>query len=97
MLGPPGGILYGHVKGPVAITGEKNDSGYNSHGESSAWTVLYLLSFGDASIDTAKQNGSKNPGQVRVTHVDYEWHHVLGIGKYTLRVYYFDPAVKEQH
>src|SRR5690349_6406115 len=87
MIGPPGGLLFANLKGPVALTSNINESGYNSYGEATAWSFLYLFAIGDASIDKAKRNGSENPELVRVTHVDYEWIHVLGIGRYRLRVY----------
>lgn len=95
MQGPPGGLIYSDLKGPVAVTGEASKSGYNGVGVSKACTFLYLFTFGNASIDKAKKNGSKFPERVKVTHIDYEWKHFLGIGIYKLKVYFFDPS-KEQ-
>ncbi len=91
MIGPPGGIIFAKLKGPVLMTSVVNNAGYNGEGESHAWTILYVITVGDASIQSAKRNGSKNPELVRLTHADYEWVHFLGCGKYKLKVYFFDP------
>ena len=95
MTGPPGGFLFSWVRGPVAVATNMNSVGYNSHGESMSWSVFYVLTFGDASIRKAKEHGSAHPESVNVTHVDYQWIHFLGCGQYTLRVYFYDPAIVE--
>lgn len=90
--GLQGGLIYTHMKGPVAVTAESNDNGSNGVGESTVTTVFGLFAFGDASIEAAKRQGSKHPELVKVTHVDYEWHTFLGTGKIKVRVYFHDPT-----
>lgn len=81
------------------MTGEAGDPknpGFNCFGESSAQDYFGLVALGDASIDVAKKDGAKRSGSnfpqsLIVTHVDYGWHSVLGVGTYTIRVYFYDP------
>jgi hypothetical protein len=92
--GPPAGLLFSNVKGPLAVTGaagDPNNHGFNCSGESKAYTIFGLVTFGDAGIDAAKKSGSHAPFSVVVSHVDYQWVSALGIGQYTTRVYFYDP------
>jgi TRL (tRNA-associated locus)-like protein len=92
MFGPGPGVLYTHLKGPIAVTAESNDHGSNGCGEASAIVVFGIVAIGDASIEAAKRQGSMHPERVKVTHIDYEWHEVLGIGRFKVRVYFHDPS-----
>lgn len=91
--GPGAGILYTHLKGPVAVTAEPQRNGVNGVGEASATIVFGLVTFGDASIEAAKRNGARHPELVSITHVDYEWRQILGVGRFTIRVYFHEPPV----
>lgn len=95
-FGPPGGILFANIKGPVAITSSTNTHGYNASGSSNAWTFFYLVSVGDVSFQAAKAAGANTPELVRVTHADYEWLHLLGCGRYKLTVYFYDPELEQR-
>jgi hypothetical protein len=91
--GPPPGILYAHYRGPLAVTAEANENGVNGSGSATAWSLFGLFTFGDAGIDAAKRHGSPHPELVRVTHVDYAWTNVLGVGRLKVLVYFHDPGV----
>jgi hypothetical protein len=88
--GPGGGILYTNLKGPIAVTADAAQHGSNGVGTASATIIFGLFTFGDASIEAAKRQGSTHPELVTVTHVDYEWRQILGIGKFTVRVYFHE-------
>jgi hypothetical protein len=94
--GPGVGILYTHLKGPVAVTAEAQRNGVNGVGEASATIVLGLVTVGDASIEAAKRNGARHPELVTITHVDYEWRQILGVGRFTVRVYFHEPPEPPQ-
>lgn len=90
--GPTGGLLYSHLSGPVAITANASEWGYNGHSSASAWSVLGLVTVGDASIEAAKKNGSpQNYANLRLSHADYTWDSLFGVGKYSLKIFYYDP------
>jgi len=92
-IGPPSGLLFAHVKGPVTASNESNGYAENGCGESRVVSVFFLLSVGDASVERAKANVSSHPELLHVVSVDYEWTHVLGIGVYKTRVCFYDPGV----
>lgn len=100
--GPPMGLLYSDVKGPVAVTSSGGtDRGYNGFGEASAVNVFGLFAVGDASINAAKLDGARRTGSnfpqaLIVSHVDYQWSNFLGLGRYTARVYFYDPNSKQK-
>lgn len=91
--GSPCGVLYANIKGPLLITNDNqvNQVGYNSYGISKSMTILYLVNFGDASIEKAIHN-SKNPSGVKISHVDFKYFHFLGCGTYKTIVYYYDSS-----
>ena len=65
------GGLYTGIKTPGQITDHKE--GVSKVGISSAMSVLGLFAVGDASIQTAMENG----GITKVHHVDYKTRSVL--------------------
>ena len=70
---PPKGLLYTDQKAPLMpiptpIVGD-------AEGTSSTHTILFLVAFGDGSIDAAAKNG----GITTITHLDYEFENYLGI------------------
>lgn len=69
-VNPLVGALYADVKGPITSTG---DSG-SLVGESQA-TLIFGVSFGDASIQAAAANG----GITKVRSVDQKVRNVLGV------------------
>jgi hypothetical protein len=78
---PVVGLLLTSVKGPITATGQ--GSGTKS-GKSPAISILGLVAFGDASIQSAKANG----GIKTVSHVDYEALSILGaFSQYTTVVW----------
>lgn len=78
----PIGQLYTELKLPVAVT--QNGSNSPKIGVAECESFLGLIATGDASIETAKQNG----GITKVHHVDWEVENILGIiGKYKVTVY----------
>jgi len=77
----PVGALYTDVTLPVQATAS---SGGTKQGVAVCNSILGLLSSGDCSIATAKQDG----GITTVTHMDWKANNILGIvGTYTLTVY----------
>lgn len=78
------GTIFNQTSAPVDITFENNAIGDRT-GKSSAYAVMGLLSWGDASIQTAAANGQI----ARVDHVDCMVTNVLcGLwGKYETIVY----------
>ncbi|HEY1170431.1 MAG TPA: TRL domain-containing protein [Verrucomicrobiae bacterium] len=95
--GPIGGVLLSNISGPVAVTSDASKWGYNSEGSSSSWNIFGLISIGDASIDKAKRDGASSSFyKIKVTHVDYTWKSFLGVGKYTVKVYFYDPEKEAQ-
>ncbi len=93
--GPGAGILYTHLKGPIAVTANSQRHAVNGVGTASATIILGLFTFGDASIEAAKRQGSRNPELVTVSHVDYEWRQILGIGRFTVRVYFHERTAPQ--
>lgn len=78
----PVGGFYTEVKWPNQVTTE--DVTHTKVGTAKATSILTLFAFGDASIDTAIQNG----GITKVKYVDYDARNILGIyGEYTTTVY----------
>ena len=66
-------FIYGNVRGPVAVTSQTGPATKEGHG--CAKSILGLFSFGNASIDAAKQAG----GITSVVSVDFQSLNVLGI------------------
>lgn len=79
----PIGTLYTEVKLPITATGAEAGKTLKV-GKAQCQSILTLIAIGDASIETAKQNGKIT----KVTHVDWEAKNILGIfGTYTVTVY----------
>jgi hypothetical protein len=77
---PMNGSLYTDLQGPVAVG---NGSGSSKTGTAKA-TAIIGIATGDASIQTAMQNG----GITKVHHVDTKVKNILGIyAEYTTVVY----------
>jgi len=78
---PVGGI-YTQLKLPLDTT--SNGAKSPKVGTAECISVLTLIAIGDASIETAKQNG----GITKVHHVDWDVENILGVyGKYKVIVY----------
>jgi hypothetical protein len=78
----PSGIVYTGTKAGIAA-GEGGVS-HGKVGTATAKSIMGLVAWGDASIQTAAQNG----GITQIRYVDYEVENILGIyGKYTTIVY----------
>lgn len=71
------GCLYSHVKSPYNINLNKSTLGHKE-GKSSAYSVLWLVSWGDVGIAAAARNGAITT----VTHMDQEVVNIL-FGLYT--------------
>lgn len=73
---PVGGLLYTQVQGPITV-GNSVQTGKT--GQTCAHSILGLLGFGDASIDSAKRVG----GITKVASVDHSSTSILGVyGEY---------------
>lgn len=95
-FGPPAGLMFSRFRGPVAIAGLRSEYGYNGVGEASAYSIFGLMTVGDASINAAKidgarQTGSNNAHSLELSHIDYEWFSIIGVGRYKIQVYFYDP------
>ena len=78
----PMGSLYSDVKLPVQAAGD--DTHFEKIGTSEAVSVLGLFAVGDASIETAVQNG----GIQKIKFIDWSVTNFLGIlGTYRTKVY----------
>jgi hypothetical protein len=71
---PPHGLLFSSYKSPLFPDQTEGNAAKQS-GESSAVTILYLVTVGDASLDKAVQDGRLS----KVNYVDYEYMNVLGV------------------
>ena len=69
---PKEGLLLTSVKGPYMVGDDQVK--VSKTGESCAQMILGLVTFGDASIASAKSNG----GISKVSSVDYDFFSVLG-------------------
>ncbi|MGF1573508.1 MAG: TRL-like family protein [Sumerlaeia bacterium] len=76
---PPMGILYTSHQAPLFPDQTTGQVGTRS-GESSAISILGLVAIGDASLQTAAQEGNIS----NIRHVDYQYDNILGVyQKYT--------------
>jgi TRL-like protein family len=71
------GCLFSHVKAPYNINLDKSTLGHKE-GKASAYSVLWLVSWGDVGIAAAAKNGAITT----VTHMDQEVVNIL-FGLYT--------------
>jgi len=80
---PPWGGSINITKAPVDITFNKTKIG-SKKGESSSYQILWLISFGDASVYSAAREGNMST----VTHIDCDLLNILGFYmRYTTIVY----------
>jgi hypothetical protein len=70
LMATPLGVLFSLVSEPVAVT---SASGYTKVGEATAFSVLWLVAFGDASIE----NASRESKIRTVQHVDRTYFNLL--------------------
>jgi len=79
----PVGNLYTEVKWPNQVV-SLDEVNYTKVGTAKATSILLLIAVGDASLNTAIQNGDIK----KVKYVDYDAKNILGIyGEYTTTVY----------
>lgn len=71
---PPLGAAYANVKAPLDVD-YKDTAVTTKTGKASTTCILGLLSWGDASTQTAAAKG----GLKTISHADYEHFNVLGI------------------
>lgn len=89
--GFPNGLVYTEVTLPVSASSDPTIQDYNV-GKATCTKILGLVAVGDASIDTARKNGTAGPIS-RIQRVEYYAFDVLGCGKFTTIVY-GEKAVK---
>ena len=71
---PPAGTAFNDYKAPLGV--ELNDVKIGSKtGEAKTTSILGLVAFGDASIQTAARNG----GLKKIYHADYKYFNILGV------------------
>ena len=84
---PGYGVLVSATQSPgnyVVNIPQNNEVKFRKEGSGSVVTILWLFSFGDASIASAMQDGSI----VKLHHVDNQVVSILGlVHVYTIRVY----------
>jgi hypothetical protein len=68
---PPRGIIFNDQQAPM-FSGNATGS---KEGRSSTYTILFLVGWGDASIDTAAKEGKIT----QIRQLDYELFNVFGI------------------
>src|SRR4051794_32441140 len=74
---PPKGLVFSHIRGPVAISGSRSEHGFNGYGEASAYSVAGIAAFGNAGIEQAKVDGARRSGSnfpqgLVLSHIDFE-------------------------
>lgn len=69
------GSVVSVVGAPVDTTFNDNDGIGSKCGESTAFNILGLVSFGDCSVDAAAENGNLS----KVDHIDMDYISVLGV------------------
>jgi len=80
---PPVGQVYNDFTAPLDTNVNNTEMG-SKQGESSCYSILGLVSLGDASISTAAKNGKIS----KVMHADYKYFNILGVyQEYTTVVY----------
>lgn len=74
------GLVVAEVSGPVGSTSDINAS---KHKSKKAYSILGLISWGDASIKSAREFTAQGiPRHSRISHVDYEIKYIFGIAIY---------------
>jgi hypothetical protein len=80
---PPPGWIYSDIKAPIDTDAQTNAIGPRM-GSASTTSILGLLSWGDASVATAVQDGNLS----NVNHLDYEFLNILFVyQKFTVNAY----------
>ena len=83
--GFPNGLLYTKVTLPISSTDDPTVQDYNV-GKAHCTKWFGLIAVGDASIGTAKKNGTAGPIS-RVQRIEYQAVDILGCGRFTTIVY----------
>ncbi len=71
---PPSGLFFSSVQAPIDIDADPTTFGMKA-GQSSAFSVLGLFAFGDASVASAARDGNLTT----IHHLDYDYLNVLFI------------------
>lgn len=71
---PPTALVYTDFQAPLDVSVQDTPTG-GRKGRASVVSILGLVSYGDASIEAAAQEG----GIRLIEHADYEYFNVLGI------------------
>jgi hypothetical protein len=80
---PPSGLLFSNYAAPIDVDVDQSTIG-KKLGESSSYSILGLIAFGDASVTAAAEDG----GLSRVDHLDYSYTNFLFIyHSFTTRAY----------
>lgn len=81
---PPVGYVYSNYDAPLDIDSDPTDMVGLSKGETTSFSVLGLVAWGDASTASAAKNGNLKT----VNHVDYHYWSILGVyQKFTIKAY----------
>jgi hypothetical protein len=80
---PPPGLIYSEIKAPLDTNAQSNPVGPRM-GSSSTTSILGLVSWGDASVATAVQQGNLSS----INHLDYEFLNIVFVyQKFTVNAY----------
>ena len=80
---PPQGAVFSQTSAPISTNFYDTTTGLKV-GKSTVTSILGLVAFGDASINTAAKNGNIN----KIKYVDYDFLNVLGVfSQFTIKVY----------
>lgn len=71
---PPSGLAFTAIKAPIDTDADKTPVASKS-GESSSFSIFLLFAFGDASVNSAAENG----GLTTIDQVDYSYLNILGL------------------
>lgn len=71
---PPCGSIYANVNAPIMVDYNKTEVAQKS-GTATAQSILSMVSWGDASMNAAAQNG----GLKTIEHADYHYYNILGL------------------
>jgi len=80
---PPQGGVFSSTRAPLDVDYDNTELGQKS-GSASAYNVLGLFAFGDASIQTAVGNGRLS----KINHADYEYMNFLFVFQRTTVIVY---------
>ncbi len=72
---PPTGVAFSQFNAPLDVDFQNTDMAGVKQGKAETMSILGLIAIGDASTQTAAQNG----GITKIVHADYEYFNVLGV------------------